>query len=78
VSSLGKVFAATGSGVAQSTDAGATWSIVMSTASPVRVLAAGGNAMIAGLENGYDHDAGVGGRPLANRAGRIPAAPCGQ
>jgi photosystem II stability/assembly factor-like uncharacterized protein len=52
VSALGKVFAATASGVAQSTDAGATWSIVMSTASPVRVLAAGGDAMIAGLENG--------------------------
>jgi uncharacterized protein YjdB len=52
VSAAGKVYAATAAGVAQSTDAGATWSIALATAAPVRVLAAGGGAMIAGLGSG--------------------------
>jgi hypothetical protein len=52
VSTGGKVYAASAAGVAQSADGGATWSIALATPSRVRALAAGGGAMIAGLENG--------------------------
>jgi photosystem II stability/assembly factor-like uncharacterized protein len=52
VSTAGTLLAATAAGVAQSTDKGRTWSMALSTTSPARALAAGGGAVIVGLENG--------------------------
>ncbi len=46
------LYAATASGVAESTDAGATWSVVEPTSVPVRALATSGSALYAGLDDG--------------------------
>lgn len=52
VSASGKVLAATAAGLAQSADLGTTWAVVLPTVSPVRALAAGGGAVVVGLQNG--------------------------
>jgi len=52
VSANGSLLAATGGGIARSTNSGTTWSIMQPTGSPVRALATGGGATIAGLEDG--------------------------
>jgi hypothetical protein len=46
------LYAATASGVAESDDLGATWSLVEPTSSPVRGLAASGTVLYAGLADG--------------------------
>ena len=56
------LYAATGEGVAVSNDAGASWMVVESTDSPVRVLGYDGGTMYAGLDNG---------NVLINRSGAV-------
>jgi len=48
----GTLYAATAAGIAGSDDAGANWMIIQSTPSQVRALAAAGDALYAGLEDG--------------------------
>ena len=46
------LYAATAQGIAESTDSGATWSILEATSDPVRALAVSGSTLWAGLDNG--------------------------
>jgi hypothetical protein len=46
------LYAATASGVVESTDDGETWTLIEATSAPVRALAASGNSLYAGLESG--------------------------
>lgn len=50
---IGKtIYAGTARGVAESSDSGATWALTLSLSTPVRTLAASGESLYAGLDNG--------------------------